>query len=46
MLADPDYVAEVAERNKSIAWQRYESRIVVEQVESVYRDIAAGQGRH
>jgi glycosyltransferase involved in cell wall biosynthesis len=43
MLADPDYVVEVSERNKSIAWERYESRIVIDKIEGVYHDVAAEQ---
>ena len=45
MLADPDYIAEVAERNKTIAWQRYESRIVINKIENIYRDIATESNR-
>jgi glycosyltransferase involved in cell wall biosynthesis len=41
MLADPDYIVEVSERNKTIAWQRYESRIVIDKIEDIYREIAA-----
>ena len=43
MLADPGYVAEVSERNRKIAWQCYESRIVIDKIETVYRDIAVKQ---
>jgi glycosyltransferase involved in cell wall biosynthesis len=45
MLADPGYVAEVSERNKMIAWQRYESRIVVDNIEAIYHDIVSEQRR-
>ena len=45
VLVDPDYVAEVSERNRTLAWQRYESRIVIDKVEDIYREIAAEQGR-
>ena len=45
MLADPDYIAEVSERNKTIAWQRYESRIVINKVEDIYRAVAAEHRR-
>ena len=45
ILADPGYVAEVSERNKKLAWQCYESRIVIDKIETVYRDIAAEQNR-
>jgi glycosyltransferase involved in cell wall biosynthesis len=45
VLADPDYIAEVSERNRALAWQRYESRIVIDKVEDIYLEIAAEQGR-
>lgn len=41
VMDDRSYIAEVSARNRAVAWNNFEARVVTRRIEGIYEDIAA-----